>query len=180
MIKQHPWHQITPGSDVPNSVNAIIEITNGSKGKYEIDKETGLLILDRVLSSSVVYPANYGFIPQTYCDDKDPLDILVICSVDIIPLTLVEAKVIGVMTMVDGGEQDDKVIAVAKNDPIYNYINDMDELAPHMMKEIVQFFQSYKALEEKTVVVDGIHGRDKAQEILLESIELYKKEFGSK
>lgn len=180
MIKQHPWHQITPGSDVPTSVNAIIEITNGSKGKYEIDKETGLLILDRVLSSSVVYPANYGFIPQTYCDDKDPLDILVICSVDIIPLTLVEAKVIGVMTMVDGGEQDDKVIAVAKNDPIYNYINDMDELAPHMMKEIVQFFQSYKALEEKTVIVDGIHGREKAQEILLESIELYKKEFGSK
>ncbi|MCY4780138.1 inorganic diphosphatase [Sphingobacterium sp. UT-1RO-CII-1] len=180
MIKQHPWHQITPGSDVPTSVNAIIEITSGSKGKYEIDKETGLLILDRVLSSSVVYPANYGFIPQTYCDDKDPLDILVICSVDIIPLTLVEAKVIGVMTMVDGGEQDDKVIAVAKNDPIYNYINDMDELAPHMMKEIVQFFQSYKALEEKTVIVDGIHGREKAQEILLESIELYKKEFGSK
>lgn len=179
MSKQHPWHQIAPGSDVPNSVNAIIEITSGSKGKYEICKDTGLLILDRVLSSSVVYPANYGFIPQTYCDDNDPLDILVICSVDIIPLTLVEAKVIGVLTMVDGGEQDDKIIAVAKNDPIYNYINDMDQLAPHMMKEIVQFFQSYKALENKTVVVDGIHGREKAQQILLDSIELYKKEFGS-
>jgi len=179
MNKQHPWHQIAPGSDLPNAVNAIIEITNGSKGKYELDKETGLLLLDRVLSSSVVYPANYGFIPQTYCDDKDPLDILVICSVDILPMTLVEAKVIGVMNMVDGGEQDDKIIAVAKNDPIYNYINDIADLAPHVMKEIVQFFESYKALEKKHVVVDGIHGPERAKEILLESIELYKKEFGN-
>ncbi|WDF67851.1 inorganic diphosphatase [Sphingobacterium oryzagri] len=179
MSNTHPWHQIAPGSDLPNSVNAIIEITNGSKGKYELDKDTGLLLLDRVLSSSVVYPANYGFIPQTYCDDKDPLDILVICSVDILPLTLVEAKVIGVMNMVDGGEQDDKIIAVAKNDPIYNYINDIEQLAPHMMKEIVQFFESYKALEKKSVLVEGLHGRERAQEILLESIELYKKEFGN-
>lgn len=129
---------------MPNSVNAIIEITNGSKGKYELDKETGLLLLDRVLSSSVVYPANYGFIPQTYCDDNDPLDILVICSVDILPMTLVEAKIIGVMNMVDGGEQDDKLIAVAKNDPIYNYINDIEQLAPHVMKEIVQFLKATK------------------------------------
>ncbi|TDS16196.1 inorganic diphosphatase [Sphingobacterium paludis] len=180
MSKTHPWHQIAPGSDLPNSVNAIIEITNGSKGKYELDKDTGLLLLDRVLSSSVVYPANYGFIPQTYCDDKDPLDILVICSVDILPLTLVEAKVIGVMNMVDGGEQDDKIIAVAKNDPIYNYITDIEQLAPHVMKEIVQFFESYKALEKKSVQVEGLHGRARAQEILLESIELYNKEFGNK
>lgn len=180
MSTQHSWHQIAPGSDVPNSVNAIIEITNGSKGKYEICKETGLLLLDRVLSSSVVYPANYGFIPQTYCDDNDPLDILVICSVDIIPLTLVEAKVIGVLTMVDGGEQDDKLIAVAKNDPIYNYINDLEQLAPHTMKQIVQFFQSYKALEQKTVVVEGVYGKEKAQQILLDSIELYKTTFGAK
>ncbi|MFD2968390.1 inorganic diphosphatase [Sphingobacterium bambusae] len=179
MSTTHPWHQIAPGSDLPNSVNAIIEITNGSKGKYELDKDTGLLLLDRVLSSSVVYPANYGFIPQTYCDDKDPLDILVICSVDILPLTLVEAKVIGVMNMVDGGEQDDKIIAVAKNDPIYNYITDIEQLAPHVMKEIVQFFESYKALEKKSVQVEGLHGRERAQEILLESIALYKKEFGN-
>ena len=178
MSKKHPWHQISPGSDVPNSVNAIIEITSGSKGKYELDKETGLLLLDRVLSSSVIYPANYGFIPQTYCDDKDPLDILVICSVDIMPLTLVNAKVIGVINKIDGGEQDDKIIAVAKNDPIYNYINDIEQLAPHVMKEIVQFFESYKALEKKFVVVDGIHGRETAQQILVDSIELYKREFG--
>ena len=180
MSTKNPWHQVSPGDNVPNSVNAIIEITNGSKGKYELDKETGLLLLDRVLSSSVVYPANYGFIPQTYCDDKDPLDILVICSVDIIPLTLVEAKIIGVMNMVDGGEQDDKIIAVAKNDPIYNYINDIDQLAPHVMKEIVQFFESYKALEKKEVVVEGIKGRQEAQQVLVDAIELYKKEFLNK
>lgn len=180
MNKQHPWHQIAPGSDVPNSVNAIIEITNGSKGKYELDKESGLLLLDRVLSSSVVYPANYGFIPQTYCDDNDPLDILVLCSVDILPMTLVEAKIIGVMNMIDGGEQDDKIIAVAKHDPAYNHLNDIEDLAPHTMKEIVQFFESYKALEKKEVSVDGVFGRERAREILVESIELYKKEFGNK
>lgn len=180
MSKQNPWHQISPGSDVPNSVNAIIEISNGSKGKYELDKDTGLLLLDRVLSSSVVYPANYGFIPQTYCDDKDPLDILVICSVDILPMTLVEAKIIGVMHMVDGGEQDDKLIAVAKNDPIYNYINDVEQLAPHVMKEIVQFFESYKALEKKEVIVQGVDNREKAQQVLLESIALYNETFNNK
>ncbi len=180
MSTQHPWHQVSPGEDMPNSVNAIIEISKGSKGKYEIDKASGLLLLDRVLSSSVVYPSNYGFIPQTYCDDNDPLDILVICSVDIIPMSLVEAKVIGVMNMVDGGEQDDKIIAVAKNDPAVNFINDISELPPHTMKEIVQFFQSYKALEAKTVEVQDVHGREKAQEILLASLELYKKEFGNK
>ena len=180
MSKQNPWHQISPGSDVPNSVNAIIEISNGSKGKYELDKDTGLLLLDRVLSSSVVYPANYGFIPQTYCDDKDPLDILVICSVDILPMTLVEAKIIGVMHMVDGGEQDDKLIAVAKNDPTYNYINDVEQLAPHVMKEIVQFFESYKALEKKEVLVQGVANREKAQQVLLESIALYNDTFNNK
>lgn len=180
MSKQNAWHQVTPGENVPNSVNAIIEISNGSKGKYELDKESGLLLLDRVLSSSVVYPANYGFIPQTYCDDHDPLDILVICSVDILPLTLVEAKVIGVMNMVDGGEQDDKIIAVAKNDPAYKHIEEIDQLPPHTMKEIVQFFESYKALENKEVVVEGVKNRAAAQQVLLDALELYKKEFVNK
>jgi len=177
MNKKHPWHQIDPGDDAPNSVNVVIEITSGSKGKYELDKETGMLLLDRVLSSSVIYPANYGFIPQTYCEDRDPLDILVICSVDIIPLTLVQAKPIGVINMVDGGERDDKIIAVAKNDPIYNYMNDIEQLAPHVMKEIVQFFESYKALEKKSVVVDGIHGRGMAHSILMEAVSLYERTF---
>ncbi len=180
MSTQHPWHQVSPGEDLPNSVNAIIEIPNGSKGKYEIEKESGLVKLDRVLYSSVTYPANYGFIPQTYCDDKDPLDILVLCSVDLYPMTLVEAKVIGVMHMVDGGEQDDKIISVAKNDPSYNHINDISELAPHTMKEIVQFFESYKALEGKSVVIEGLHGRTYAQSIVMESIELYNTEIRNK
>ena len=180
MSTQHPWHQVSPGEDLPNTVNAIIEIPNGSKAKYEIDKESGLVKLDRVLYSSVMYPANYGFIPQTYCDDKDPLDILVICSADVYPMTMIEAKIIGVMHMVDGGEQDDKIIAVAKNDMSVNYINDISELPPHTMKEIVQFFESYKALKEKSVIIEGLHGREYAQNILKESIELYNTEIRNK
>ena len=180
MSKQHPRHQVSPGEDLPNTVNAIIEIPNGSKAKYEIDKESGLVKLDRVLYSSVMYPANYGFIPQTYCDDKDPLDILVICSADVYPMTMIEAKIIGVMHMVDGGEQDDKIIAVAKNDMSVNYINDISELPPHTMKEIVQFFESYKALEGKSVIIEGLHGREYAQNILKESIELYNTEIRNK
>ena len=110
----HPWHNVSPGANLPESVNAIIEIPKGSKAKYEIDKDSNLIKLDRVLFSSVMYPANYGFIPQTYCDDNDPLDILVLCSVDVYPLTLLEAKVIGVMHMVDNGEQDDKLLLSQK------------------------------------------------------------------
>lgn len=180
MSTQHPWHQVSPGKDLPNTVNAIIEIPKNSKAKYEIDKDSGLVILDRVLYSSVMYPANYGFIPQTYCDDKDPLDILVLCSVDVYPMTMIEAKIIGVMHMIDGGEQDDKIIAVAKNDMSVNHINDISELPPHTMKEIVQFFESYKALEGKSVIIEGLHGREYAQNILNESIELYNKEIRNK
>jgi len=180
MSTQHPWHQVSPGDDVPNSVNAIIEIPKGSKAKYEIDKDSGLIKLDRVLFSSVMYPANYGFIPQTYCDDKDPLDILVISSVDVYPMSLIEAKVIGVMHMIDGGEQDDKIIAVAKNDVSVNYINDLSELPPHTMKEIVRFFQDYKALEGKSVEIQNLYGRTYAQNIINESIELYNTEIRNK
>ena len=122
MSTQHPWHQVSPGDNMPDIVHAIIEIPKGSKAKYEIDKESGLLKLDRVLFSSVMYPANYGFIPQTYCDDKDPLDILVLCSIDVFPMSIIEAKVVGVMHMVDNGEQDDKIIAVAKNDMSVNQL----------------------------------------------------------
>ena len=116
LYAQNPWHAVSIGKKIPQFVQAIIEIPKGSKAKYELDKESGLLKLDRVLFSAVHYPANYGFIPQTYCDDKDPLDILVICSVDVEPLCLIEAKVIGVMHMIDGGEIDDKIIAVAAHD----------------------------------------------------------------
>ncbi|WP_257656936.1 inorganic diphosphatase [Parapedobacter lycopersici] len=175
----HPWHEVSPGEDIPASVNAIIEIPKGSKAKYEIDKESGLIKLDRVLFSSVMYPANYGFIPRTYCDDKDPLDILVLCSVDVYPMSVIEAKVIGVMHMIDNGEQDDKIIAVAKHDMSVNYINDLSELPPHTMKEIVRFFQDYKALEHKNVTIEQLFGRSYAYKVIQESIDLYQKEFAN-
>ena len=179
MNTAHPWHDVSPGDDVPSSVNAIIEIPKGSKAKYEIDKNSGLIKLDRVLFSSVMYPANYGFIPKTYCDDKDPLDILVLCSVDVYPMSIIEAKVIGVMHMIDNGEQDDKIIAVAKHDMSVNYINDLSELPPHTMKEIVRFFQDYKALERKNVTIEQLFGRSYAYKVIQESIDLYQKEFAN-
>lgn len=177
MSSNHPWHDISPGKDLPKTVNAIIEIPKGSKAKYEIDKESGLLKLDRVLFSSVMYPANYGFIPQTYCDDNDPLDILVICSADVYPMTMIEATVIGVMHMIDNGEQDDKIIAVATHDMSVNYINDLSELPPHTMKEIVRFFQDYKALEKKNVTIEQLLDKSYAYKVIEESIDLYQETF---
>ncbi|GGB27412.1 MULTISPECIES: inorganic diphosphatase [Mucilaginibacter] len=177
MSTLHPWHQVSPGDNIPEIVNAIIEIPKGSKAKYEIDKESGLLKLDRVLFSSVMYPANYGFIPQTYCDDKDPLDILVLCSIDVFPMSIIEAKVVGVMHMVDNGEQDDKIIAVAKNDMSVNYINDLNELPPHAMTEIVRFFKDYKKLEGKNVTIEHLLGVRYAHKVINESLELYKSTF---
>ncbi len=180
MTNNHPWHSISPGENAPESVTAIIEIPKGSKAKYEIDKDSGLLKLDRMLFSSVMYPANYGFIPQTYCDDHDPLDILVLCAADVYPMSIVEAKVIGVMHMVDNGEQDDKIIAVAKHDMSVNYIEDLKELPPHTMKEIVRFFQDYKALEEKNVTIEHLLGKSYAYKVIEESIELYNSTFRNK
>jgi len=177
MSTLHPWHQVSPGDNIPEVVNAIIEIPKGSKAKYEIDKESGLLKLDRVLFSSVMYPANYGFIPQTYCDDKDPLDILVLCSIDVFPMSIIEAKVVGVMHMVDNGEQDDKIIAVAKNDMSVNYINDLNELPPHAMTEIVRFFKDYKKLEGKNVTIEHLLGVRYAHKVIAEILELYKSTF---
>lgn len=171
----NPWHSVSAGKDIPEVVNAIIEIPKGSKGKYELDKESGLLRLDRVLYSSVHYPANYGFIPRTYSDDKDPLDILVICSIDVDPLSIIEAKVIGVMHMIDDDEQDDKIVAVANNDMAVNYINDISELPPHTIVELRRFFEDYKKLEHKQVVVEEFLGRDEAYKIINDAVELYAK-----
>jgi inorganic pyrophosphatase len=172
--ERHPWHSIEPGNEAPIFVKSIIEIPKGSKGKYELDKESGLLRLDRVLFSSVHYPANYGFIPQTYCDDKDPLDILVICSIDVIPMCIIEAKVIGAMEMIDGDERDDKIIAVARHDMSVNYINDLSELPPHTLVELRRFFEDYKMLEHKNVIVEQFMNREKAFEIVNESMKLYQ------
>lgn len=143
---QNPWHNVTYGAKAPNIVNAVIEIKKGSKGKYELDKQSGLLKLDRVLYGAVHYPSNYGFIPQTYCEDNDPLDILVLCGVEIEPMSLVEAKVVGVMTMLDQGQADDKIIAVANKDPSVNEINDINEMPKHLLNEVTQFFEDYKKL----------------------------------
>jgi inorganic pyrophosphatase len=171
----HPWHSIDPGKEAPAIVNSIIEIPKGSKGKYELDKDSGLLRLDRVLFSSVQYPANYGFIPRTYCDDNDPLDILVICSIDVYPMCIVEAKIIGAMEMIDEEESDNKIIAVANNDMSVNYINNLSELPPHTLVELKRFFEDYKALEHKNVTVERFMEREKAYEIVLESMKLYRK-----
>ena len=170
----HPWHYIDAGDNAPSVVKGIIEIPKGSKGKYEMDKDSGLLRLDRVLFSSVHYPANYGFIPQTYCDDHDPLDILVICSIDIYPMCIVDAKVIGAMRMVDGDERDDKIISVARNDISVNYINRLSELPPHTLNELKRFFEDYKMLEHKNVIVEQFMDREKAYDIILEGMRLYK------
>jgi len=175
----NPWHSVSIGETYPQFVNAIIEIPKGSKAKYELDKDSGLLRLDRVLFSAVHYPANYGFIPRTYSDDRDPLDILVISSVDVDPLCIIEAKVIGVMHMVDEDEKDDKIVAVAKNDMSVNYVNDLSELPPHTVTELKRFFEDYKKLEHKNVIVEKFFGREEAYKIVMDSIDYYKKQFRS-
>lgn len=178
--RKHPWHDVNRGNHIPDLVNGIIEIPKGTRAKYELDKDSGLLMLDRVLYSSVYYPANYGFIPRTYCDDKDPLDILVLSQIDIVPLCIVEAKIIGVMRMLDNNEADDKLIAVASGDPSVNHYNDISELPPHFISEMKNFFEDYKKLEKKTVVVEDFQGREIAQKILMDSIVLYETTFGNK
>lgn len=173
----HPWHGVTPGDQHPRVVNAIIEIPQGSRCKFEIDKPSGLLKLDRVIFSSFYYPCNYGFIPQTYGDDKDPLDILVISTLPMVPLTLMEAKVIGVMQMIDGGDGDDKLIAVAANDPGVNHYNNIEELPKHFFDELRHFFEEYKKLENKSVKVEEFGDKATALKIIEEAIRSYKENF---
>ena len=176
----NPWHDIHYGNKAPDMVTAIIEIPKGSKNKYELDKESGLLIVDRVLFSSVHYPANYGFIPQTYCDDQDPLDILVLGQEAVYPLTLMRAKPIGVMQMIDMDEEDDKIIAVHADDPEFADYSDIHQLPKHKMKELQRFFEDYKMLEQKAVRVERFLGREPACKIILQAIQLYKDTFSRK
>ena len=174
---RHPWHAVDYGAKAPEIVNCITEIPKRSKAKYELDKDSGMLKLDRVLFSSIHYPANYGFIPQTYCEDDDPLDILVLSSVDVVPMCLLEAKVIGAMQMIDDNEQDDKIIAVANNDVSVNFMDDLSNLPQHTMDEMQRFFEDYKKLENKEVTVERFIDKKESCRIINESIELYKEKF---
>jgi inorganic pyrophosphatase len=173
----HPWHETSIGKKPPHFVNGIIEIPRGSRAKYEVDKESGLIKLDRVIYASMYYPLNYGFIPQTMGEDHDPLDIVVLTQVSVVPLCLIPSKVIGVMQMVDRGEADDKIIAVAEEDPSVSHINDVKDLPQHLVAELKHFFENYKTLENKKVVVDEFLPKEKAFAIIEESISYYKKHF---
>ena len=169
----HPWHDVTPGEKLPLEFNALVEIPMGSSVKYELDKKTGLLRLDRVLYSAVYYPANYGFIPQTFAEDDDPLDVLVLCQEPLSPLTLVSARAIGLMTMVDGGKRDHKILAVAIDDPEFNNFREASELPPHRLMMLRRFFQDYKQLEGKSVEVDEFQPSATALPVIEESLQRY-------
>lgn len=173
----HPWHGAHYGDRQPAIVNALIEIPQGSRTKYEIDKKTGLLKLDRVIHSSFHYPVNYGFIPQTLGMDNDPLDILVLCSQTIQPLCLVEATVIGNMQMIDSGDKDDKIIAVATRDPSVNHIAEIEELPKHFILELRNYFEQYKVLENKTVQIDAFQSKEEAYGIIQEAVAYYQQKF---
>lgn len=169
----HPWHDVELGAEAPRLVPVIVEVPKGSKTKYELDKQSGLIRVDRVLYSSVHYPANYGFIPRTYCDDHDPLDVLVLGQESVVPLAIMIAKPIGVMKMRDQGEADDKIIAVHAHDPEYVHYESIRELPPHRLTEVRRFFLDYKVLEEKSVEVDEFLDRDDALAVIREAIALY-------
>ena len=180
MYVLHPWHGAHYGSNAPAHVNALIEISQGSRAKYEIDKVTGLLKLDRVIYSYFHYPVNYGFIPRTLGEDNDPLDILVICSESIQPLCLVEATVIGNMQMIDNGEKDDKIIAVASEDPSVNHTSDINDLPSHFFAVLKNYFEQYKVLEDKRVLIDEFQDKATAYRIINDSIERYQQRFPDK
>lgn len=171
------WHDIDSSRITPEDFIAVIEIPKGSKKKYELDKQTGLMKLDRILHTSTHYPANYGFIPRTYADDLDPLDVLVLCSEPIDPLTLVRCYPIGVITMLDNGNNDEKIIAIPFEDPTYNSYKDISELPKHIFEEMCHFFTVYKTLENKETVVDEVKGVDEAIKVITYTISNYKEKF---
>jgi inorganic pyrophosphatase len=170
----HAWHDVELGEPIEQYFRAVIEIPKGSKVKYELDKTTGLLYLDRVLHSAVHYPANYGFLPRTFCDDGDPLDVLVLGQEPVLPLCILRAKAIGVLTMRDEKGQDDKVIAIHVDDPEYAHYHDIAELPPHRLRELERFFLDYKVLEHKSVNVEQFGGRLEAESVIRAAVRLYR------
>lgn len=171
------WHDIIPARIKADDFIAVVEISKGSKKKYELDKETGFIILDRILHTSTHYPANYGFIPRTYGDDKDPLDVLILCSEAIEPLSLVRCYPVGVMRMIDNGMNDEKIIAIPFNDPSYNSYSSIDELPAHIFNEMKHFFNVYKELENKQTAVKEFGGPQEAIEVIRYSIKNYEEKF---
>jgi len=176
----HPWHDIDIGELAPDEIKVVIEIPKGSKVKYELDKKTGLLHVDRVLYSSVMYPANYGFIPQTFGDDDDPLDILLLMQESVVPLSILRARPIGMLTMLDQGKQDEKIICVHLDDPEYSSYHQIDKIPPHRLKELHRFFSDYKKLEHKEVMVQDFLDAEKAKTAIMKAAKMYKDVFSSK
>jgi inorganic pyrophosphatase len=172
------WHNVNPKRITPNDYLGVIEISEGSKMKYELDKETGALILDRVLYTSTIYPANYGFIPRTFADDSDPLDILVLCTERILPMTLVRCYPIGAIIMTDGESKDEKIISLPFNDPRYNCYHDISELPAHVFEEMKHFFGVYKRLEHKETAVSEVVGKTEAVKLVEYAMERYNAQFG--
>lgn len=171
------WHDISPKRITAEDFVCVVEISKGSKNKYELDKETGYLLLDRILYTATHYPANYGFIPRTYGDDNDPLDVLLLCTENIEPMTLVRAYPIGVISMVDDGRNDEKIIAIPFSDPNYNMYSDISELPNHVFDEMKHFFQVYKNLENKETAVNEVSGRDESVKIIEAAIDNYIEKF---
>ncbi len=176
----HPWHDVPIGKDAPKEFQAVIEIPKGSKVKFELDKETGLIRVDRVLYSSVVYPANYGFIPRTLGDDHDPLDVLVLMQEPVPPLTLLRVRPIGLMRMLDQGEEDDKIIGIHLDDPEYRSFVAMEQLQSHRMLEVRRFFEDYKQLERKEVLVQDFLGNVDAVDTVRRAMDLYEETYGDR
>jgi inorganic pyrophosphatase len=176
----NPWHDVQIGSEAPKIVNAFIEIPMGSQIKYELDKDSGLIRVDRFMSSCVFYPLNYGFIPQTLCEDHDPLDVLILGSLPVVPGCLMEVRVIGVMNMIDQGEKDDKILAVHPKDPLNKAIQDLKEINAHLLLQIRQFFQEYKILDKKKVEVGEFLGVSQGIQVVADSMALYNKMHASK
>ncbi len=171
------WHDISPKRITPTDFVMVVEIPKGCKKKYELDKETGFLMLDRILHTSTHYPANYGFIPRTYGDDEDPLDVLLLCSQSLDPLTLVRAYPIGVISMIDNGRNDEKIIAIPLNDPTYNDYVSIEQLPAHIFDEMRHFFKVYKNLENKETAVNEVSGPDVAIKVIEDAINRYIENF---